>query len=348
MARRIIAFVLAAAWLVLGLGALPGSGLHGSAYAQDAAKKIKSIEANVKAARESAETDKLVEGYCNMAWAGIKNIRKNYSSDKSAMDAAAKALEACNFEIPVAYFGKRLEATRCDTFITKARNYFEGFGVFALGIFGKAKPEQQKQLEATRSRFEAALSGRVTKVCPVQAKAQGFGSGPPSASGQQQGVSAQEFRTAYNAELLKNSVKQIDHWLAVAWEGVEKGKLNARACPTILSKATGINKNLSDDEAAMKTAAAAIEACAFELPVASFSARLDSMEANPGDGAACDSFMADVRSHFETVAYGTQGMEAMMAMTMENESSDEERRFKSALSDRVTKACPAQAKAQGY
>lgn len=132
MARRIIAFVLAAAWLVLGLGALPGSGLHGSAYAQDAAKKIKSIEANVKAARESAETDKLVEGYCNMAWAGIKNIRKNYSSDKSAMDAAAKALEACNFEIPVAYFGKRLDATRCDTFITKARNYFEGFGVFAL------------------------------------------------------------------------------------------------------------------------------------------------------------------------------------------------------------------------
>ncbi len=63
-----------------------------------------------------------------------------------------------------------------------------------------------------------------------------------------------------------------------------------------MSKATGINKNLSDDEAAMKTAAAAIEACAFELPVALFSVRLDSMEANPGDGAACDSFMADVRS----------------------------------------------------
>ena len=153
---------------------------------------------------------------------------------------------------------------------------------------------------------------------------------------------------AYNAELLKRSVTQIERWLAVAWEGVEKGKLNARACPTILSKATGINKNLSDDEAAMKTAAAAIEACAFELPVASFSARLDSMEANPGDGAACDSFMADVRSHFKTVAFGIQGMEAMMAMAMENESSDEERRFKAALSERVTKACPAQAKAQGY
>ncbi len=225
MARRIIAFVLVAGWLVLGLGPLLGSGLHDSAYAQDAAKKIKSLEANVAAARKSAETDKLVEGYCNMAWAGIKNIRKNYSSDKSAMDAVARALEACNFEIPVAYFGKHLDATRCNTFIKKARRYFEGFGAFALGVFGKATPEQQKQVEAARSRFEAALSGRVNKVCPAQAKAQGFGSDPPPESGQQQGVSAEEFRAAYNAELLKSSVKQIDHWLAVAWEGVEKGKL---------------------------------------------------------------------------------------------------------------------------
>ncbi len=294
MARGILAFVLVAGSLALGLGPLPGSGPHGSAYAQDASQKIKSLEAYVKGARESAETDKLVEGYCNMAWAGIKNIKKNYSNDKSAMDAAAKALEACNFEIPVAYFGKRLDATRCDTFITKARNYFEGFGLFALGIFGNPKPEQQKQLEAVRSRFEAALSERVTKVCPAQAKAQGFGSAPPLASSQQQGAQPQD-SAQVRAAVLKVQVNQIEHSLAVARGGVKKGEWNGRACPTIYLMATGITKNYSDDEAAMKTAAAAKEACAFELPVAYFSARSDAMEANPGDAAACDSFMVDVR-----------------------------------------------------
>jgi hypothetical protein len=141
-------------------------------------------------------------------------------------------------------------------------------------------------------------------------------------------------------------IETIETYLLFAGEKVEEGELPAGACNMLLSTAKRINKNFPDDEAATKAAAAATEACVFELPMTHFSARLDAMEANPGDAAACDSFVVDVAGHFELVALASQGLIAMSKM--KTESSDEERRFKAAVTERVTRACPEQAKAQGY
>ncbi len=173
MTRRLIAFVLIAGSIGLGIGPLSDS-----VYAQDAAKDIKSLEVNVATARKATEAGgpmKHVELSCYSAWGKIRKINKNYPDDKKALAAAEQASEACNFEIPVAFYGERLSPATCDRFFKEVSGFISAYKVYALHWFsGDGTPEQQAQTDLVLSRFQAELSETVIKACPDQAEAQGY------------------------------------------------------------------------------------------------------------------------------------------------------------------------------
>ena len=167
----------------------------------------------------------------------------------------------------------------------------------------------------------------------------------PLSGGKLQRPAFAQSEAEIKAIMLKSSLLQMEHWMSQAKTGVENGEWHGAACKTVLSKAFGIIKSFPEDEEAIASATAAIDSCTHELPVTHFHQRLDAIEAIPGDGSACEIFISEAQDIFWTVAL-IQG--PLVVADYESNSSDEERRFKAALSERVNQVCPEQATANGY
>jgi hypothetical protein len=104
---------------IIGGSALFGSAIPGSALAQDASAKIESLADKVATARESANSDaplKHVQANCNLAWSDIKYLRKEYPDEDAVLEATRLASEACDYEVPVAFFESQFESATCEVF----------------------------------------------------------------------------------------------------------------------------------------------------------------------------------------------------------------------------------------
>jgi hypothetical protein len=176
MTHGILTIGIVAACLVLGLGALPGSGPQGSAQAAAPGYKVSMIKMSANNARKKVEEGKSPQQDCTMVSMQGKDIIKNYSDDEKAMEVAIETMEICGFEVPVAYFHKYLDTvesklaetpdspTPCQDFVTE-------FAMFFTLI--KDGPERKNAdgtpVPPAEDRVKAELSERVKKSCPLAA-----------------------------------------------------------------------------------------------------------------------------------------------------------------------------------
>jgi hypothetical protein len=146
----------------------------GTAQAAAPGYKVSMIKSAAEDAREAVENGEAPQQDCTMVSMQGKSIIKDHSDDAEAVSVATEAMEACSFEIPVAYFGmvldtvqKQLEAdpddvNPCNDFTSEFTVYFS---IAASPPPGAADSEE---------RVKAALSERAKEVCPFSASMMGF------------------------------------------------------------------------------------------------------------------------------------------------------------------------------
>lgn len=176
MTRAKRAIGLVAAWLVLGLGPLPGAGPQRSAQAAAPGYKVRLVESSAEDAREAVAKGESPRQDCTMVSMQSKDIMKDHSDDEKAMEVVAKAMEICGFEVPAAYFNKYLDtvesklaetpdsATPCSEFAREFSMFFTlvGDGPARNNADGTPVPPAE-------GRVKAALSERAKQLCPFAA-----------------------------------------------------------------------------------------------------------------------------------------------------------------------------------
>jgi hypothetical protein len=131
--------------------------------------KVRMVSNAADDAREAVENGESPQKDCAMVSMQGKSIMEDHPDDKSAAEMAAEALEACNFELPVAYFRVKLDTVQkqltaspddplpCNHFVREFTVYFS---VASSAPAGADDPEE---------RVKAALSERMREVCPFSA-----------------------------------------------------------------------------------------------------------------------------------------------------------------------------------
>jgi hypothetical protein len=154
--------------------AMAGGMLTASGSAANAAApgyKVRMVEGGVEDARAAVEKGESPEGDCSQVAMQGRSILDEYSDDANAVIVAKAALESCGYELPVTYFGARIEAVAdqlaaapgspvpCNDFVSEFSVYFN---VASGGPVDGADPEK---------RVKETLSERVKEVCPYAAMA---------------------------------------------------------------------------------------------------------------------------------------------------------------------------------
>ena len=176
MTHRNITIILVAAWLVLGLGPLPGNGLQKSAQAAAPGYKVSMIKRSAKKARIKVEEGKSPRQDCTMVSMQGRDIIENYSDDEKAMEVVVEAMEICGFEAPVAYFNKFLDTVESKLAETPdsptpCQDFAKEFTMFFALV--KEGPERKNAdgtpVPPAEDRVKAELSERANQVCPFAA-----------------------------------------------------------------------------------------------------------------------------------------------------------------------------------
>ena len=146
----------------------------GTARAAAPGYKVNMVKSAAEDAREAVQNGEAPQQDCTMVSMQGKSIITDHADDVEAVSVAAEAMEACSFEIPVAYFGRVLDTVQkqleadpddinpCNDFTSEFTVYFS---VAASPPPGAADSEE---------RVKAALSERAKEVCPFSAGMMGF------------------------------------------------------------------------------------------------------------------------------------------------------------------------------
>lgn len=154
-------------FLGCGMGAL----LIPDSTAQAAAPgyKVRIVQGSAEDAREAVKNGETPEQDCTMVSMQGRSIITDHLDDDEAVAVATVAMEACSFELPVAFFGMMLDTVQeqleaspddpnpCNDFISAFTVYF---AIAASPPPGAADSEE---------RVKAALSKRAHEVCPFSA-----------------------------------------------------------------------------------------------------------------------------------------------------------------------------------
>ena len=131
--------------------------------------KVSMVNSAVSGARESVENGENPQQDCTMVSMQAKSIITDHADDTEAVAVAVAAMEVCGVELPVTYFGNKLDAVQaalsknpeapepCNDFVSDFTVYFATGG---SALPGGADPEEQ---------VKAALSERMHEVCPFAA-----------------------------------------------------------------------------------------------------------------------------------------------------------------------------------
>ena len=131
--------------------------------------KVSMVNSAVSGARESVENGENPQQDCTMVSMQGKSIINDHPDDTEAVAVAEAAMEVCGVELPIAYFGNKLDAVQaalsknpeapepCNDFVSDFTVYFATGGA---ALPGGVDPEEQ---------VKAALSERMHEVCPFVA-----------------------------------------------------------------------------------------------------------------------------------------------------------------------------------
>ena len=131
--------------------------------------KVSIVNSAVSGARESVENGENPQQDCTMVSMQGKSIINDHPDDTEAVAVAVAAMEVCGVELPIAYFGNKLDAVQaalsenpdapgpCNDFVSDFTVYFATGGA---ALPGGTSPEEQ---------VKAALSERMHEVCPFAA-----------------------------------------------------------------------------------------------------------------------------------------------------------------------------------
>jgi len=136
--------------------------------------KIRMISGAAEEAREAVENGETPQQDCTMVSMQGKSVIESHPNDENAVAVASEAMEACSFELPVAYFAMKLDTVQeqlavapesplpCNDFASEFTVYFS--------VAGKAPPNAADPEEWVK----ATLSERAHEVCPFAAGMMGF------------------------------------------------------------------------------------------------------------------------------------------------------------------------------
>ena len=131
--------------------------------------KVRMVEGGVEAARAAVEKGESPQADCTQVAMQGRSILEEHPDDEAAVGVAKDALEICGYELPVTYFGARIDAIAdqlaatpgsplpCNDFVREFSVYFS---VASGGSVEGADPE---------ARAKETLSARVKEVCPYAA-----------------------------------------------------------------------------------------------------------------------------------------------------------------------------------
>jgi len=167
MKRNAILRLLMAAAMAGGMLTASGSAANAAAPGY----KVRMVESGAEAARAAVEKGESPQDECAQVAMQGRSILDEHADDEAAVGVAKAAFESCGYELPVSYFGGRIEAVAdqlaatpgsplpCNDFVSEFSVYFS---VASGGPVDGADPE---------ARVKEALSARVKEVCPYAAMA---------------------------------------------------------------------------------------------------------------------------------------------------------------------------------
>lgn len=174
MTRLITTHRLGFVSVLLGCGMVAMTAPEHTAQAAAPGYKVRMISSAAEDAREVVENGETPQQDCTMVSMQGKSVIEDHPDDESAVAVASEAMEACSFELPVAYFDMKLGTVQeqlaaspesplpCNDFISEFAVYFS--------VAGKAPPNAADP----EDRVKAALSERAREVCPFAAGMMGF------------------------------------------------------------------------------------------------------------------------------------------------------------------------------
>lgn len=131
--------------------------------------KVRIVQGGAEDAREAVKNGETPQQDCTMVSMQGKSIITDHADDDEAVGAATAAMEACSFELPVAFFGmmldsvqERLEGKPDDP--TPCNDFIRAFTVY-FAIAASPPPGAADSQE----RVKAALSTQAHEVCPFLA-----------------------------------------------------------------------------------------------------------------------------------------------------------------------------------